>query len=406
MWAMDLGYGAMSSVATSLRVPGFARLAGSYTVNELGDNIGVVALAILVLDRTGYVMAPVALFLSARLLPALLAPVLTARLDRVALRRVLPPLYLGEAAAFALLAVTTRHFWLPAVLVLALVDGVIAVTARGLTRGAVATLLIPAGMLREGNATINVGFAVASAAGPALGGLIVAAWGPGVALIVDAVSFLLVAVLLVGHGHEPSEEASVAGWRERVSEGVQAVSSRPVLRRLVIAEAVGFVIFTIATPIEIVYVKRSLDAGDLAYGALLSAWGVGILAGSGVFAQLRHRPLPTVLAASTVAVGLAFLGFAGANSIVVACAAAFVGGLGNGVQWVAFLTLIQEQVPEGLQARVMGLLESMGAAMPGLGFIAGGVMAAVWNPRVAFAVAGAAALCLAIAFLQRGEAGP
>jgi predicted MFS family arabinose efflux permease len=247
---------------------------------------------------------------------------------------------------------------------------------------------------------------VASAAGPALGGLIVAGWGPGVALIVDAVSFLLVALLLVGHGHEPSEETSVAGWRERVSEGVRAVSSRPVLRRLVIAEAVGFVIFTIATPIEIVYVKRSLDAGDIAYGALLSAWGVGILAGSGVFAQLRHRALPTVLAASTVAVGLAFLGFAGANSIVVACAAAFVGGLGNGVQWVAFLTLIQEQVPDGLQARVMGLLESMGAAMPGLGFIAGGVMAAVWNPRVAFAVAGAAALCLAVAFVHQGDAGP
>jgi predicted MFS family arabinose efflux permease len=396
----------MGSALSSLRIPGFARLAGSYTLNELGDNIGVVALAILVLDRTGYVMAPVALFISARLLPALLAPIFTARLDRLALRRVLPPLYLGEALAFGLLALTTRHFWLPVVLVLALADGAIAVTARGLTRGAVASLLIPAGLLREGNAAMNVGFAAASAAGPALGGLIVAGWGPGVALLIDAVSFLLVAFVLVGHRHEPSEDGSELTWRERVREGVQAVSSRPLLKRLVIAEAAGFVLFTIATPIEIVYVKRTLDAGDVAYGVLLSAWGIGILAGSGLFARLRHRELSTILAASTVGVGLAFLGFAAANSVVVACAAAFVGGLGNGVQWVAFLTLIQEEVAEGLQARVMGLLESMGAAMPGLGFIAGGAMAAIWDPRVAFAVAGVGGLCLAVAFVlaQAAEA--
>jgi predicted MFS family arabinose efflux permease len=280
------------------------------------------------------------------------------------------------------------------------------VTARGLTRGAVASLLIPAGLLREGNAAMNVGFAAASAAGPALGGLIVAGWGPGVALLIDAVSFLLVAFVLVGHRHEPSEDGSELTWRERVREGVQAVSSRPLLKRLVIAEAAGFVLFTIATPIEIVYVKRTLDAGDVAYGVLLSAWGIGILAGSGLFARLRHRELSTILAASTVGVGLAFLGFAAANSVVVACAAAFVGGLGNGVQWVAFLTLIQEEVAEGLQARVMGLLESMGAAMPGLGFIAGGAMAAIWDPRVAFAVAGVGGLCLAVAFVlaQAAEA--
>ena len=126
----------MRSALQALRVPGFGRLAGSYTVNELGDNVGVVALAILVLDETGRVMAPVALFVAARLLPALVAPILTARIDRQAIGRSLPRLYVGEACAFALLALFSRHFWLPAILLLALADGVIAVTARGITRGA------------------------------------------------------------------------------------------------------------------------------------------------------------------------------------------------------------------------------------------------------------------------------
>jgi MFS family permease len=390
----------MRSALQSLKVPGFARLAGSYTVNEFGDNVGVVALAILVLDETGRVMAPVALFVAARLVPALVAPILTARLDRQAIGRSLPRLYLGEACAFGLLAVFSQHFVLAAVLLLALADGVIAVTARGITRGAVAGLMAPRGLLREANAVMNVGFAAASAAGPAAGGLIVAAWSPATALVIDAASFLIVGLMLIGHRHVPADDGSYATWRDRVAEGVRAVSSRPALRRLVTAEAAGFVIFTIATPIEIVYVKHTLGAGDIAYGALLSSWGVGILVGSGVFARVRHRSLAFILAASTVAVGLAFLGFAAADSVAVACASALLGGVGNGVQWVAFLTVIQEAVADTLQARVMGLLESMAAAMPGLGFLAGGAMASIWNPRVAFAVAGVGALCLAPWFLR------
>jgi hypothetical protein len=385
----------MRSALQSLRVPGFARLAGSYTVNELGDNVGVVALAILVLDETGRVMAPVALFVAARLVPALVAPVLTAKLDRQAIGRSLPRLYVGEALAFGLLALFSRHFWLPAVLLLALADGVIAVTARGITRGAVAGLMAPVGLLREGNATMNVGFAAASAAGPAVGGIVVAAWSPATALVIDAISFLVVGLMLIGHRYVAADDGSHLGWRERVAEGVSVLSRRPAIRRLVTAEAVGFVLFTIATPIEIVYVKRTLGAGDIAYGALLSSWGVGILVGSGVFTRVRHRSLSFILASSTVAVGVAFLGFAGADSVAVACVAAFLGGVGNGVQWVAFLTMIQEAVADALQARVMGLLESMGAAMPGLGFLLGGAMAAIWSPRVAFAVAGAGALLLA-----------
>jgi MFS family permease len=391
----------MASALRSLRVPGFARLAGSYTINELGDNVGVVALAILVLDETDRVMAPVALFVAARLVPAFVAPLLTARLDRQAIGKSLPALYLVEALAFALLAVFSRHFSLVAVLLLALVDGAIAVTARGLTRGAVAGILAPARMLREGNAVMNVGFAAASAAGPAAGGIIVAVWSPATALAIDAVSFLVVGLMLIGHPHVPADDGSQATWRERVAEGIRAVSGRPVIKRLVSAEAVGFVIFTIATPIEIVYIKHTLGAGDIAYGALLSSWGVGILIGSGIFARVRHRSLSFILAASTVAVGLAFLGFAVADSVAVACAAAFLGGLGNGVQWVAFLTLIQEAVADSLQARVMGLLESMGAAMPGLGFVLGGAMASIWSPRVAFAVAGVGALLLAPWFTAR-----
>src|SRR5918998_6313584 len=81
----------------------FGRLLASYTVNEIGDAVGVVALAVLVYDRTQAVAPTAAVFIAAKFLPALLAPALTARVDQLPLRRVLPGLYVVEAAAFAAL---------------------------------------------------------------------------------------------------------------------------------------------------------------------------------------------------------------------------------------------------------------------------------------------------------------
>ena len=194
----------------------FNRLLGSYTLNELGDCVGLVALALLVYDRTQAVAPTAAFFIAAKFLPALLAPALTARIDQIALRRSLPALYVAEATAFAGLAfIADGRFVLALVLILGLVDGTLSITARGLTRGAVANVLQPAGLLKEGNALMNVGFALASVGGTALGGLLIAQFGIAVALIVDAASFLAIAVILAFTRGLPDVHVEREPWRER-----------------------------------------------------------------------------------------------------------------------------------------------------------------------------------------------
>src|SRR5215216_1943165 len=104
-----------------LAVRPFGRLLSSYTLNELGDSVGIVALAVLVYDRTEAVAPTAAFFVAAKFLPALVAPVLTARLDQLTLRRCLPTLYVVEALVFALLALIAHNdFLLVPVLVLGL----------------------------------------------------------------------------------------------------------------------------------------------------------------------------------------------------------------------------------------------------------------------------------------------
>jgi MFS family permease len=390
-------------MTTSLRVRGFPALATSYAINELGDNLGVVALAILVLDRTDSALAVMALFLLGKFLPAFLAPALTAGLDGRRVSRVLPALYALEAGAFAGLASLSDAFVLAPVLALAFADGLLALTARGLSRGAIAAVLTPAGALREGNALINVAFAVMSAAGPVLAGLIVHEWGAATALWLDAASFLAVALLLLASARslpEP-EPAEREGWLARVRDGLDYVRGHETVGRLIAGEAVAIMFFALIVPIEVVYAKETLDSTSLGYGALIASWGGGIVIGSALFARAARRPLGSLVLLSTAAIGAGYAIMAVSPTLLIACLASVLGGTGNGVQWVAVMTALQEAVEDEYQARAAGLLESAAAAVPGIGFLVGGVLTAAVSPRAAYAVSAAGVAVVVAVWARR-----
>jgi len=383
-----------------LAVRPFSRLLGSYTLNELGDSVGIVALAVLVYDQTQAVAPTAAFFIVAKFLPALIAPPLTARFDQVALRRSLPTLYAVEAAVFAALAlIADGNFVLPLVLALGLLDGALAITARGLTRGAVAAVLRPAGLLSEGNALMNIGFAVSSVGGAALAGLLISQWGLSTALLVDAGSFLAIAIVLALTRGLPPARVDRQPWRERFGAGMQFARTNDLIRLLLIGEALALVLFTLIVPIEVIYAKESLGTSNAGFGFLLASWGAGIVIGSFVYLLARQPTSLPLILISTAAIGIAYLGLATADTLLVACLVSLVGGAGNGVQWIAVMTALQEATPTDYQARISGLLESLAAAMPGVGYLVGAALAAAGSPRTAYAVAGAGVLLLVLAAL-------
>ena len=381
-----------------LAVRPFGRLLASYTVNELGDAVGIVALAILVYDRTEAVAPTAAFFIAAKFLPALIAPALTARLDQISLRRTLPALYVLEAAAFAALALVASgdELFLALVLALGLVDGALAITGRGLTRGAVASVLQPAALLKEGNALMNIGFAVASVGGAALAGLLIAKFGVAVALLVDAASFLTIAVLLAFTRDLPTAQVEREPFRERFAAGMRFARHNMTVRLLLIGQAIALVLFTLVIPIEVIYAKESLGTSNAGFGILLASWGAGIVVGSLIYLLVKQRSALGLIAVSTIAIGVAYLGLATADSLLLACLISILGGAGNGVQWISVVTALQEATPTDFQARIVGMLESLGAAMPGVGYLIGGALVALGSPRTAYAVAGAGVLLLVL----------
>jgi predicted MFS family arabinose efflux permease len=385
-----------SRLIDPLRRPPFRRLAVSYAVNELGDWMGIVALSVLVFELTGSALATTLLFLGTGFLPAMLTPVLVARVERPPPRFVLPAIYAGEAAAFGGLALLADHFSLVAVFAVATIDGTLALTARALTRSVAAAMLEPEGELRAGNAILNVAFTGGAAIGPALAGATVAAFGVQSALLLDAASFYAIAWILLTAGRLPQTETEPGMLRERVRAGLHYIRGNPTLRRLLAAQAGAFIFFAAVLPIEVIYAKETLDAGDAGYGLLLGSWGGGMVLGSIVFAALRRAPLPLLLFFSTLAVGAGYLGMAAAPTLATACVASALGGAGNGVQWVAVVSAVQELTASAMQARVISVLESLGAAAPGVGFLLGGLIATAIGPRATFLAAGVGVITIVL----------
>src|SRR5437763_886103 len=256
----------------ALGLPVYRRLLVAYGLNELAWSVGTLALSILVYRRTGSALGSTAFFLCAQVLPAFVAPGLVARLDRLPFRRTLPALYSLEALIFALLAWLAESFSLPAVLALALADGIVAVVARAFARTAAAAELLPANLLPEGNALNNAVFSICFMAGPAIGGAVVVAGGTVAALLANCGLFAVIALRLVTAGLTGPRGVEEGSTRGRLRTALARVRTTTPLRRLISLQAIGVVFFTISIPVEVVFAQRTLHSGAGGYGALMSAW--------------------------------------------------------------------------------------------------------------------------------------
>jgi MFS family permease len=381
----------------------------AYSVNELGTWFGYVALAVGVYDHTHSALAMASLFVAGRLVPAFVVPPLVARVELSGRRGALSGLYALEGLLALGLALLLWHFSLAAVLALVMVDGAAALASRALLRASVAhTGEAPGAGIqrRRAAAALNFVWTATAAAGAALAGLLVAAIGAPGAMLVDAGSFLACALLLIGL--RPVAVGLERSVRSRMGSAWKYLRASPQLRFLLAVEAAALVFFASVEPVEVVYAKATLGSGDRGFGALMAAWGVGMVLGGAILHRARGASLRWLLGGGTLAVGAAYLGMAVAPDFAVAAVAAVVGGIGNGMQWGALITSVQELTPESLHGQLMGTVESMGAVCPSLGFLIGGVVVALTSARVAFALAGAMALAMGVLFVlaRRGLARP
>lgn len=401
----------MSSALQSSRL---RRILAAYTVNRLGTWLGLVALLVAVYDHTHSAVSVAALLLAGQALPAFVVPAIVARVEASSRRRELSGLYAFEAVVTSGLAILLWHFWLPAILLFAALDGTAALAASALLRAEVARAAReqlaeagPAGDVvaeddaaaaeQKANAALNVAFSTTFVLGPVIGGALVAAAGSPAALFVDVGSFLVCGALLLDL-HPHVEEAAGASVRNLLGAAWEHINETPSMRGLLLVEAIALLFFESAGPIEVVFAKATLHAGDRGFGLLLTVWGSGGVLGSLIFARVGQRRLGATLSAGALGIGLAYVGFAIAPSLALACPAALIGGVGNGLQWPSLISVVQRLTPPQLQGRLMGGVESLGALCLAGGLLLGGTLVALSSPRVAFLVVGLGAMATTAGF--------
>ena len=252
---------------------------------------------------------------------------------------------------------------------------------------------------RRANAALNIGFSVSFVAGPAVGGAVVAAAGAPAALFIDVGSFLVCAALLIDL-HPHVEEAGANSARARLNAAWSHINEVAALRKLLLTEVAALIFISAAGPIEVTYAKATLHAGDRGYGLLVTSWGAGAVLASIFFARSVRRRLGLMLSAGIFMLGAAFVGFAVAPTLALACLAALVGGIGNGLEWPSLISLVQRLTPQRLHGRLMGAVESIAALCLAIGLPLGGALVAISSPRVAFLILGLVSASATVAFVH------
>lgn len=379
-------------MSTVLRHRAFRWVAAIYASDSLLEWFSSIALMVLVYRETESTTVSAGLLIFKQVLPGALLPLIGRRLEGLEPGRGLAAMLVVQAAALGAIGALGYG---PLLFPLALVAGTTGAAARASLRTAAARTL-QGDDLRAGNALMNITMGVAALAGPALAALIVGVQGPGIALLLTA-GLMTIGALAALVPDLPAVSAAPDDDETPVAASGRARSGAP-LSWLLLLVGVVSCIFSMDDPTLLAYSEQSLHAGVAGYGAIFTAWGIGATAGSLLFTRLMHWPMLRVYALATVLAGGAYLGMAVSPTITVTCLFAVVGGIGNGMDWVALVTAIQEAAPKGGEARAAMLLESITTAGPGIGILAGGILADHASPRLTLLIPGV----LAFAVLATG----
>jgi MFS family permease len=256
--------------------------------------------------------------------------------------------------------------------------------------------------------------------GPVVGGLIVAATSPGVALFFDAGGALvLLAAVLASVPRSAKARAKVrAEVRAEAPAEVPGAARSPahesgwrILRRRPVAARLLFVEFFFNffyMPIEIalpLYVSGTLDAGASGLGLMWGALGVGAFAGAALVNQLRNLPQRHVLIAIIGLWALCPILLATVDNLIVAM---IVFGLG-GLVWAPFTPVAYSFLQSGLEAseqqQVVTLWTTGATVAAPLGLLAGGPLIELAGTSGGLALSGGLTLLLlpiaALAVLRR-----
>jgi MFS family permease len=376
-------------------------LAGAVGLSALGDFLGFIPLALYLQERTGSGIAVAGLFIALWAPSVVLGGPAGLLADRVESRRLLRDVSLAQSAIAAVLAFAFGG--VAATLALTALLGVGVALAQPAEFALVPAAAGPDGVAAA-NGRIEAARYLGFTLGPVLGGLLAAAGGTRIALLVNAASFLAVAIaaqaLRARREPTPGDRS-----HERARDGFAFLVNDGVLAPVIVAAFVSLLFMTASATAEVFFAKDVLHAGDTGYGVLMTLWTLGMVIGSTLVAS--RVPAAAYATGALAAMALQGAGLALPTLWLVlpfALGAYLVGGVGHGTKNVLLRTLIHTRVPDELRGRAWAAYSAGRNGAELIALVAGGLLVAAIGARWTLLAAGALPVAAATIALARAHA--
>ena len=337
----------------------------------------------------------------ARTLPLLLSPVTGVIADRVDRRKLLfvdQALVTALVFGFALLLRLDLHrVW--HLYAFALTFGLLW-AANNPVRQVLTANTVPREALMNATAMISMAFNLMRALGPAVGGLVIARFGPDVNFLIQGVLFL-VALAMLTRLRAPYSTADRARARERsplrnLADGFRHIVNEPVtLLTAGVTFGLSFTMLAMVFNQLPVYTAEILGNEDGTYlGLLLMAMGIGGFLGTALLAAFSSARRKGLLASVSFALAaVSVIALSQAASLWLAFGALLLQQMFVQVVMTTNMTIVHTITPDALRGRVVGVYQMEIGMMPFGGLIAGG-LSRIYGVDTAFLIGGAAALAL------------
>jgi MFS family permease len=255
-------------------------------------------------------------------------------------------------------------------------------------RQALTPNLLPRADLPSAFSMNSIAQNVGSIVGPALSGVVIAAWGQQYTYFFNAISFLAVLVALALMG--PVEQNINPGARQRglnlgaIGEGIEFIRRRPIILSSMILDFFA-TFFSSANTLLPFVAKDVLHVDVIAYGWLSAAQSIGSVTAALIISQrLALRRQGTMLLGAVVVFGIATILFGLSQAFALTMLALIVVGAADTVSTILRNTIRQLQTPDVLRGRMTSINQIFFTGGPQLGEIEAGLVATAFG--VPFAI--------------------
>lgn len=230
----------------------------------------------------------------------------------------------------------------------------------------------------------EIGYQSTLLAGPPLAGVLMVVIGPPLVLALDALSFLLSALIMavavpgaIMDNRSPQGEGERWSYRDKIREGISFVRRDALLFPLVASDALGILLVNapLLSVMLLVYVEEVTGSAAIV-GTLVATFAVGALAGASLSTALGHRlPKRRVWIGCFIAAFAPYVAIGFDLPIAVLYATMVIFGLSQGLETPLVASTRYRRVPKEIRGRVFGALTPitglagpLGVAIPALLF--------------------------------------